>query len=45
MRDRGPGVDVPAADPADLPPIWGDHDRLEQVFVNLLDNAVRHAPA
>jgi signal transduction histidine kinase len=31
------------ADDADLPPIWGDHDRLEQVFVNLLDNAVRHA--
>ena len=23
-------------------PIWGDHDRLEQVFVNLLENAVRH---
>lgn len=28
---------------ADVPPVWGDHDRLEQVFVNLLDNAVRHA--
>jgi signal transduction histidine kinase/ABC-type multidrug transport system ATPase subunit len=28
---------------AELPTIWGDHDRLEQVFVNLLDNAVRHA--
>ncbi len=26
-----------------VPPIWGDHDRLEQVFVNLLENAVRHA--
>jgi signal transduction histidine kinase/ABC-type multidrug transport system ATPase subunit len=26
----------------DLEPVWADHDRLEQVFVNLLDNAVRH---
>ena len=28
----------------DLPPIWADHDRLEQVFLNLLSNAIRHNP-
>ncbi|MDQ6807705.1 MAG: ATP-binding cassette domain-containing protein [Actinomycetota bacterium] len=30
-----------ACDPL-LPAVWGDHDRLEQVFVNLLGNALRH---
>jgi signal transduction histidine kinase/ABC-type cobalamin/Fe3+-siderophores transport system ATPase subunit len=25
-----------------IEPIWGDHDRLEQVFVNLLENAAAH---
>ncbi|HKH06253.1 MAG TPA: ATP-binding cassette domain-containing protein [Acidimicrobiales bacterium] len=39
MADR---VDVAAA--ADLPPVWADHDRIEQVLVNLLENAFRHAP-
>ena len=38
-RDRV-HVDIPR----DLPPVWADHDRLEQVFVNLFDNAVRHNP-
>lgn len=28
----------------DLDPIWADHDRLEQVIVNLVDNALRHTP-
>jgi len=27
---------------SELEPVWGDHDRLEQVFVNLLENAVAH---
>jgi signal transduction histidine kinase len=26
----------------ELEPVWGDHDRLEQVLVNLLENAVTH---
>jgi signal transduction histidine kinase/ABC-type multidrug transport system ATPase subunit len=30
-------------DPA-MPTVWADHDRLEQVFVNLLTNAFRHNP-
>jgi signal transduction histidine kinase len=30
---------------AELPVVWADHDRLEQVFVNLLENAFRHNPA
>jgi signal transduction histidine kinase/ABC-type multidrug transport system ATPase subunit len=34
---------VELGDFTDLPAIWGDHDRLEQVFVNLIDNAVSHA--
>jgi signal transduction histidine kinase len=28
----------------DLPVIWADHERLEQVFLNLLENALRHNP-
>jgi signal transduction histidine kinase/ABC-type multidrug transport system ATPase subunit len=41
--DQAPMVEVKA--PSGLPAIWADHDRLEQVFVNLLGNALSHNPA
>ena len=37
---RGPAVRVRAA--GGVEPVWADHDRLEQVFVNLLENAASH---
>jgi signal transduction histidine kinase len=41
----GPATTVPATTGASgLPAIWADHDRLEQVFVNLLGNALGHNP-
>lgn len=27
-----------------LPAVWADHDRMEQVVLNLIDNALRHNP-
>ena len=35
---------VTVVDTSGLPVIWADHDRLEQVFVNLLGNALGHNP-
>ena len=39
--ERKSVVVATALEPA---PVWGDGDRLTQVAINLLDNAVRHAP-
>jgi signal transduction histidine kinase/ABC-type multidrug transport system ATPase subunit len=35
---------VTIAEATGLPAIWADHDRLEQVFVNLVGNALGHNP-
>ncbi len=40
--EAGSLVEVKAA--PGLPAIWADHDRLEQVFVNLVGNALTHNP-
>lgn len=30
--------------PGYLPMVWGDRDRVSQVFINLISNAIRHSP-
>lgn len=42
-QQRGLSLHVVA--PPDLPRVFGDGDRLAQVFTNLLDNAIAHTPA
>lgn len=39
VRDKGP---IRLWCSEELEPVWGDHDRLEQVLVNLLENALTH---
>jgi two-component system phosphate regulon sensor histidine kinase PhoR len=41
-RAVGGGVALAAEVPPDLPPVRADHDRLVQILINLVDNAVKY---
>lgn len=41
---RGASTNVTVDVPVDMPRVWADHDRIEQVIVNIVDNAFRHGP-
>ncbi|HMH48687.1 MAG TPA: ATP-binding protein [Candidatus Acidoferrum sp.] len=47
MRPRAEsrGVTLTSALPSDTPDVMADHDRLEQVLINLVDNAVKYTEA
>ena len=47
VRDRAQrgAVEIGRDLPADLPPLYADPDRIEQVLVNLVDNAVKYTPS
>jgi two-component system phosphate regulon sensor histidine kinase PhoR len=46
MRERAQrgGINLEVTAPADLPSIRADRDKMHQVFLNLIDNAVKYTP-
>jgi two-component system phosphate regulon sensor histidine kinase PhoR len=44
-RAESGGVALATELPSDLPAVLADHDRLAQILINLVDNAVKYTPA
>jgi two-component system phosphate regulon sensor histidine kinase PhoR len=44
-RAQSGGVTLEVALPPDVPPVKADHDRLAQILINLVDNAVKYTPS
>jgi two-component system phosphate regulon sensor histidine kinase PhoR len=44
LKAREKRVDVVSDIPEDLPPIRADRDRISQILINILDNAVKYTP-
>ena len=44
-KAEGKGIDLRMDVPEDLPPVLVDRDQIEQVLINLIDNAIKYTPA